>query len=234
MSMPRCSAYHARNATGSLARKKTPPTPSTASPTYPLPRLADELREDIPVRTELRDPLVLPLGGVRRRHREVRRRTDLVGDGEHPFDQRLDPRASRDDLAALEVDQSVAQSMPDRAPHVLLDEPVREIRKFLPFVERACEPRPEGVDQRRQRLRLLQVGLRVADPNLDGRIRQVRAHAPPDLRVLVDRSRRVEEANVLLVRSPASERVRNAAAREQLRKDLRSHRVETGDAVLDK
>src|SRR6266700_7610345 len=127
--MPRWSAYQARSATGSLARKKTPPTPWTASPTDPLPRSTDELSEDFAVRAELRDSLVLPLGGVRRGHGEVGRRTDLLGDRKHPFDQRLDARASRDDLATLEVDQPVGEAVPDGAPHVLLDEPPRHVRE---------------------------------------------------------------------------------------------------------
>src|SRR6266550_3063484 len=125
MAMPRCSAYHARKATGSLARKKTPPTPSTASPTDPLPRPADQLRENIAMRAELGDALVLPLGGVRRRHCEVGSCTDLLGDGKDPFAQGLDPRPRRNDFAALEVDQPVRQPVPDRPPHVLLDESVR-------------------------------------------------------------------------------------------------------------
>src|SRR6266852_3721830 len=119
MSMPRCSAYHARRATGSRARKKTPPTPSTASPTDKLPRPADELGEHVAMRAELRDALVLALGGVRFRHGEVGRRADLLGDGKHPLDQRLDTRPRRDDVAALEVDEPLRQPVADCAPHVL-------------------------------------------------------------------------------------------------------------------
>src|ERR1700704_2458048 len=112
MAMPRCSAYQARSASGSLARKNTPPTPSTDSPTDALPRPADELGEDVAMRAELSDALVLVFGGVRGRHGEVGRCPDLLGDREHPFDQRLDARACRDDLAALEVDQPAAQPVP--------------------------------------------------------------------------------------------------------------------------
>src|SRR2546427_12991791 len=128
ISMPRCSAYQARSATGSCARKKTPPTPSTASPTDPLPRPAHELGEDVAMRAELRHAFILALGGVRLRDCEVGRRTDLLGDGRHPFDQRLDACPCRHDLTALEVDEPVRQPIPDRAPQVLLDQPVRQIR----------------------------------------------------------------------------------------------------------
>src|SRR6266516_5112048 len=123
MSMPRWSAYQARSATGSPARKKTPPTPWTASPTDPLPRSTHELGEDIAMRAELHDSLVLPLGGVRRRHGEVRRRTDLLGDGKHPFDQRLDARVSRDDLAACRSEEhtSELQSPYDLVCRLLLE-----------------------------------------------------------------------------------------------------------------
>src|SRR6266487_4364592 len=125
MAMPRCSAYHARKATGSLARKKTPPTPSTASPTDPLPRPADQLRENVAMRAELRNALVLPLGGVRRRHCEVGCSADFLGDGKDPLDQGLDSFPRRHDFAALEVDHPVRQPVSDRPPHVLLDESVR-------------------------------------------------------------------------------------------------------------
>ena len=54
----------------------------------------------------------------------------------------------------------------------------------------------------------------------------MRAHAPPQLGVLVDRARLVEEADVRLVLVPAGEGVRHAAAREEAREDLRPHRVE--------
>src|SRR5437870_957604 len=125
MAMPRCSAYHARKATGSVARKKTPPIPSTASPTDPLPRSADQLRENVAMRSELRNALVLPLGGIRRRHFEVGSCADLLGDGKDPLDQGLDLRPRRNDFATLEVDHPVRQPVPDRPPQVLLDESVR-------------------------------------------------------------------------------------------------------------
>src|SRR5439155_26492167 len=121
MAMPRCSAYHARRATGSLARKKTPPTPSTASPTDPLPRPANQLREYVAMRAEFRNALVLPLGGVRRGHCEVGSCADLLGDRKDPLDQGLDPRPRRNHFAALEVDHAVRQPVADRPPHVLLD-----------------------------------------------------------------------------------------------------------------
>jgi hypothetical protein len=43
----------------------------------------------------------------------------------------------------------------------------------------------QRVAERREATRLAEVGLRVADPDLDRREREVRADAPPELRVLV-------------------------------------------------
>src|SRR5580765_8360775 len=161
MTMPRCSAYQARSATGSCARKKTPPTPSTASPTDPLPRPADELGEDVAMRAELRDALVLALGGVCLRDREVGRCADLLGDWTDPLDQRFDARSSRDDLAALEVDEPVREPVPDRTPHVFLDQMAGQVRQRLAFIDRAREARRQGIDQRRERLRITDVWLCV-------------------------------------------------------------------------
>ena len=58
----------------------------------------------------------------------------------------------------------------------------------LALVERARDPHGQRVDERRERARLAEVRLRVADPDLDRREREVRAHAPPELRVLGDRA----------------------------------------------
>ena len=62
---------------------------------------------------------------------------------------------------------------------------------------------------------------------------KVRADAPPDLRVLGDRSRLVEEADVLLPVVPALEPVGNAAAREHAREHLRARGVEIREHALD-
>ena len=61
----------------------------------------------------------------------------------------------------------------------------------------------------------------------------MRAHAPPELRVLGDRARVVEEAHEALVLRPRRERVRHAAAREEAREDLRARRVQAGVHALD-
>src|SRR5918996_1297351 len=62
-------------------------------------------------------------------------------------------------------------------------------------------------DQAGECERLLAARLRVADPELDGPERVMRAHAPPELRRLDDRARGgqpIDEAGVAL---PASERL---------------------------
>src|SRR5206468_7091301 len=67
----------------------------------------------------------LPLGGVSLGNRQPRRRSELVGDRLHPFDELLEPRTRGDRLAALEVDQLSREAEADRAPEILLEQPVR-------------------------------------------------------------------------------------------------------------
>src|SRR4051794_26162141 len=137
MSIPSCSAYHARSASGSRARKKTPPIPWTASATDALSRAAHELREDIAMRAELHLTLVLTFRRIRRRDGEEGRRADLDRNGLPPLDQRLDPCTRRNDLASFEVDQPAAEPVANRAPQVLLDQPVRQVGQRLALVDRA-------------------------------------------------------------------------------------------------
>ena len=109
------------------------------------------------------------------RDREPRVRRRAPPRPAHPLDQLLEPRARRHRLAALEVDQLAGQPVADRPPHVLLEQAVRQVGQRLALVERAREPRGERVAERRERARLAEVGLRVADPDLDRREGEVRA-----------------------------------------------------------
>src|SRR5207302_4745485 len=86
----------------------------------------------------------------------------------------------------------------------------------------------------REGLSLAEVRLRVADAHLNRWEREMRANAPPNLRVLVDRAGVVEEANVFLEACPAVVDVGNAAAREHAREDLRARGMQTAVHVLDK
>ena len=61
----------------------------------------------------------------------------------------------------------------------------------------------------------------------------MRAHAPPHLRVLVDRASVVEETNILLEALPSVVRVGDSAPREHAGEDLRSNGVQARDDVLD-
>ena len=103
----------------------------------------------------------------------------------------------------------------------------------LALVHGARDPRREDVHERGQRLRLAELGLAVADPDLHGREREMRAHAPPELRVLCDRARVIEEADIPLVLLPAAERIRDPAARERPREDLCPRRVEVRVDAFD-
>src|SRR5207248_5412381 len=69
---------------------------------------------------------------------------------------------------------------------------------------------------------------------LDGREREVRPTAPPDLRVLGDRVGLVEEPDVRLPLLPVGERVGDTAAREHAREDLRPSRVEVREGAFHK
>src|SRR4029079_6869019 len=103
----------------------------------------------------------------------------------------------------------------------------------LSLVERAGDPRGQRVRERRKRPGVFEIGLRVADPDLDGREGEMRPDAPPDLCVLVDRTGLVEEAHEPLVVLPAPERVGDAASREHPGEDLRARRVQIGEDALD-
>src|SRR6266545_5320166 len=174
----------------------------------------------------------LALGGVRSRHGQERGGAELLGHWERPFDQILDGGPRRAHVTGGEVDQLAGEAVADRAPEVLLDQAMRIRGQRLALVDRPHDPGGERVHQRAQRARLLEVGLAVADPDLDGRKREVGPHAPPDLGVLVDGARVVEEADEALVLLPADELVGNAAAGERPGEDLRPRGVEVGVDVL--
>src|SRR5439155_7820728 len=110
-----------------------------------------------------------------------------------PVEQLLEPRPRRDRLAALEVDQLTREPVADRAPEVLLEQPPRHVGEPLPLVKGARATDRERVGERRDALRLAEVGLPVHDSQLDRRIREVRTDAPPELPVLADRAGAVEE-----------------------------------------
>ena len=104
--------------------------------------LLDLLGVDLLERRALLVARDLPLGRVRRRHREVRRRAELLGDRQHPLDQlaRARARAGRTS-PRREVDQLAGQAVADRAPEVLLDQPARVVGQRLALVDRARDPR---------------------------------------------------------------------------------------------
>src|SRR5947209_17495524 len=181
----------------------------------------------------LLEPRDLPFGGIRIRDREERRSADLGRDGSDPVEEVFAPLPGGDRRAAVEVEQLAAEPVTDRTPEVLLEQAVREVRQRLTLVVRACAARCERVGERGERLRLREVGLTVGDPDLNGRVREVRAHAPPDLRVLGDRTRAVEERDVVLPPLPRAVWVGNAAAREHAREDLGASGVQAGGDRLD-
>ena len=196
-------------------------------------RRAHLLGVDLLERHSVLEALDLPLCSVPLGHGEVRGGADLLGHGQHPLDELLDPLSRGNRLAALEIEQLTGKPVADCAPEVLLDQPVRERPRTGALVVGAGAARRQRGRECRERLRLAELGLAVADADLDGREREMRAHAPPDLRVLGDRSGLVEEADEALVFTPRRERVRNAAAREEAGEDLCPGGVQAGVHVLD-
>src|SRR5206468_9298306 len=106
---------------------------SSSSATDPLSR-PNLLGVDGFERRTLLEARDLALGGIALRDREIRARADLVGHGLHPREQGLQPGARRNRLAAAEVDELTGEAVADRAPDVLLDQPVRQVRQRFAFV----------------------------------------------------------------------------------------------------
>src|SRR5205085_11974131 len=107
-------------------------------------------------------------------------------------EQLLELSAGWPHVPALEVDQLAGEAVADRPPEVLLDQAVGVARKRLALVQGAGDPRRQRERERGERARLLEIGLGVADPDLDGREGEMGPDAPPDLRVLPDRAGGVE------------------------------------------
>src|SRR5712691_9109399 len=204
----------------------------SSSATDPL-RRAYLLGVDLRQRLPCFEPLDLALCSVLLRDDEVRGRADLLGGGEHPLDQLVDPLARGDRLAPLEVDELARQPVADRAPEVLLDQAVRQRLDGAALVVGPSDTHDERCGECRERLRLRQLRLAVAHPDLDRGESKVRPHAPPDLRVLRNRPRPVEEANVALELGPGREGVRYPAAWEEAREDLRPSGVKPRVDSLD-
>src|SRR5262249_36612445 len=145
-----------------------------SSPSPSANALADLFREDLLERRPLGKALELPFGRVLCRDREIACGTELLRDRQHPLDQLLDPRAGRTRPAALEIEELTREAVPDGAPYVLLEQPVRMVGERLSLVERSSAANGERVRERHDRASLVQVRLAVHDPHLDGREREVR------------------------------------------------------------
>src|SRR5262249_35904303 len=183
-------------------------------------RRPDLLGVDLPGRGAVREALDLTLGRVLLRNGEERRSADLLRDREHPGHKIVQPLPRRDGLASGEVDELAREAVADGSPEVLLDVTVREGLDRVALVVGTRDAGDEGGRERRESIALRELWLTVADSDLDRRERQMRADAPPQLRVLADGARFVEETNEPLVLGPRGEGVRDAAAREEPREDL--------------
>ena len=90
------------------------------------------------------------------------------------------PRRAR--AAGGKIDQLAVEAVTLRAPEVFLDVRTRMDREGPPLVELCAELGDQRDDQGRQRQALAELGLPVADANLDRAKRVMRPDAPPDLR----------------------------------------------------
>ena len=155
------------------------------------------------------------------------------GDRCDPVEQLLDPRARVHLLAAAEVEQLAGEAVANRPPEVLLEQAVGQAGQWLALVERAGAPGGQAVTEGGERLRLGEVGLPVRDADLDRRVGEVRADAPPDLGVLGDRAGPVEKRDVVLPAAPVAVDVGDAAAREHPGEHLGARRVQARVDRLD-
>src|SRR5438445_2682285 len=188
-----------------LAAEGSAPGVGSAGDSLTGPNL---LGEDLLHRRTLHVAGYLPFGGVPLRNREPVCDSELLGDRLHPFDELLEPGARGDRLTTLEVDQLARKPPADRSPEVFLEQTVRPSRQRLALVERPRDARDQRVAERRERARLRELRLGVADADLHGREREVRPNAPPELRVLTHRPGLIEEADVLLPLIIAAVRIR--------------------------
>src|SRR4029079_736796 len=85
----------------------------------------------------LSTPCDLALRGVPLGQAQPGRGADLLGDGQHPLQEPLDPRPRGYDVTVLQVDQLPGEPVADRTPRVLLDQAVRVLRERLALVERS-------------------------------------------------------------------------------------------------
>src|SRR5947209_10840676 len=193
------SRQRSRTSDGSAQSSPTIRTRLAADTVTPLHLLGEDLRE----RGAFGVAGDLLLGRVLLGDREPVSGAELLRDRAHPVHEPLEAGARGHRLAAREIDELAGEAVPDRAPDVLLDETRRRLGQRLALVESARKPRGEGVTERREGAGLGDARLRVADPDLDGREDEVRPDAPPDLRVLGDRARLVEEPDVRLPLVPA-------------------------------
>src|SRR5919198_2437208 len=98
---------------------------NSSSATDRLPG-GDLLGVDLLQARALLETRALALRGICRRNVEQLRGAELLRDRQHPLDQPLEVRARRPDIAPRQIDHLTGQSVPDRAPEVLLDEAIRQ------------------------------------------------------------------------------------------------------------
>src|SRR5918996_5376758 len=199
---------------------------ASCSSSSDMDRLYDLVRVDLAKGCAALVAVDLTLGCIGARDEDEGCGPELLRDRLDPDRELLEPLPGRQHAPRVEVDHIAGEPVADRAPEVLLDEAMRMEGKLLAVVERAGDAGDERVHEGREGLGGAELGLTVADPELDRREGEVRPDAPPDLRVLDDRAGVVEETHVALVLVPGSVRVRNAATGKHTREDLRPRRMQ--------
>src|SRR5579871_1546635 len=131
-----------------LIIRERPPRRDEDGVTKSAPRLLGaaclyQILEYSPHRSTFLVPGDLLLGGVLLGNGEEVGGAELLRDRAHPLEEVLEASARRDRRAAREVDQLTREPEADRAPEVLLDQPVRKLGERLALVDRACDARGE-------------------------------------------------------------------------------------------
>ena len=156
------------------------------------PGLLDRVAVDVGDRAPSSSSRARPLRAVVARAARVE--PERVARRRGPLEQPLERQPRRDHLAGGEVDLRAVEPVADRPPEVLLDLALaqRLAEAAVVVVERRLSD--AGGDQRGEVEDVVAAGLGVADPHLDGAEEVVRAHAPPQLGRLDDRSVRASRS----------------------------------------
>ena len=220
--------------------RRAPPAPRPAARRWPGSRRRSRRR-----RPRIGSPRIAGAGaGAGRRFRSracapgrrgARRAPSSAARIGGPLQQALDGRRGGDLRAGVEVDQLAVEPVADRPPEVLLDQPAGNGPRRAGRHRSPARPAPTQA--------VASASSAVDSPAQDC-ASMIRTSTVPNVRCgrtlhqicvcSIDRVRAEEEVDVGRVGLPAAEVVRDSAAREHAREDLRARGVQAGrDGPLD-